>query len=38
VTAALTWRAPHRRELAAQAGVLRRVVVRTTAPAARKAA
>jgi hypothetical protein len=38
VTAALTWRAPHRRELAAQAGVLHRVVVRATAPAAREAA
>jgi hypothetical protein len=38
VTATLTWRAPHRRELAAQAGVLRRVVVQATAPAAREAA
>ena len=38
VTAAHTWRAPHRRETAARAGVLRRVVVQATAPAARKAA
>jgi hypothetical protein len=38
VTITLTWRAPHRRELAAQAGVLRRVVVQAAAPAARKAA
>jgi hypothetical protein len=38
VTAVLIWRAPHRREIAAQAGVLRRVVVQATAPAAREAA
>jgi hypothetical protein len=38
VTATLIWRAPHRRETAARAGVLRRVVVRAAAPAAREAA
>jgi hypothetical protein len=34
VTAALAWRAPHRRETVARAGVLRRVVVRATGPVA----
>jgi len=37
-TATLVWRAPHRRETAARAGVLHRGVVRATAPAAREAA
>jgi hypothetical protein len=32
VSAALVWRAPHRREIMARAGVLRRVVVRAAAP------
>jgi hypothetical protein len=34
VTATLAWRAPHRREAVARAGVLRRVVVRAAGPIA----
>jgi hypothetical protein len=38
ITAAVAWRAPHRRETAARAGVLRRVVVATSTAAGREAA
>jgi hypothetical protein len=38
ITTAVAWRAPHRRETAARAGVLRRVVVATPTAAGREAA